>query len=106
MYIYVASMTRATKPGNQMAGFDVRVVSPFKAFPVAVYAQEIGEDNSSTGIPERYLALFGGETWFLLDSGSVLRAHVEYANTKVKWYDSEIEYDWAYRQGHFLRRLS
>ncbi|MEO8315503.1 MAG: capsule assembly Wzi family protein [Pseudomonadota bacterium] len=90
------------EPGNQMAGFDVRVVSPFRALPVALYAQEIGEDNSSTGIPERYLGLFGGETWFLLDSGSVLRAHIEYANTKVKWYNSEIEYDAAYRQGIFF----
>jgi hypothetical protein len=89
------------EPGNQMAGFDVRVVSPFKALPVAIYGQEIGEDNSSTGIPERYMAIFGGEIWFMLGTGSVLRTHVEYANTKVKWYDSELEYDWAYWQGIF-----
>jgi hypothetical protein len=89
------------EPGNQMAGFDVRVVSPFNSLPIAVYGQEIGEDNSSTGIPERYLSLFGGETWFLLRTGSVLRAHVEYANTKVKWYNSDIEYDVAYTQGVF-----
>jgi hypothetical protein len=89
------------EPGNQMAGFDVRVVSPFKPLPVAVYGQEIGEDNSSTGIPERYLALFGGETWFMLNTGSTLRAHVEYANTKVKWYNSQIEFDSAYTQGIF-----
>jgi hypothetical protein len=90
------------EPGNQMAGFDMRVVSPFKAVPLALYAQEIGEDNSSTGIPERYLALFGAESWVMLDSGSVLRAHVEYANTKVKWYSGGIEPDWAYRQGIFF----
>lgn len=89
------------EPGNQMAGFDVRIVSPFKALPIAVYGQEIGEDNSSTGIPERYLGLFGAETWFMLRSGSVLRAHIEYANTKVKWYNSEIEYDASYVQGIF-----
>jgi hypothetical protein len=89
------------EPGNQMAGFDLRIVSPFKSLPMAVYGQQIGEDNSSTGIPERYLALYGGETWFMLSSGSVLRAHVEYANTKVKWYNSTIEYDIAYRQGIF-----
>jgi hypothetical protein len=89
------------EPGNQMAGFDVRIVSPFKALPVAIYGQETGEDNSSTGIPERYLALFGGEMWFMLGTGSVLRTHVEYANTKVKWYNREIEYDVAYTQGIF-----
>jgi len=31
----------------------------------------------------------------------VLRAHIEYANTKVKWYDSEVEWDWAYQQAIF-----
>lgn len=90
------------EPGNQMAGFDVRIVSPFKAIPLAVYAQEIGEDNSSTGIPERYLAIFGSELWFLLRTGSVLRTHVEYANTKVKWYDGQTEPDIAYRQAIFF----
>ena len=90
------------EPGNQMAGFDVRIVSPFRSLPIAIYGQEIGEDNSSTGIPERYLGMFGGETWFLLDSGSTVRAHIEYANTKVKWYDSKVEYDWAYRQNIFF----
>jgi hypothetical protein len=90
------------EPGNQMAGFEARFVSPFKPLPIALYAQEIGEDNSSSGIPERYLGLFGGEMWFKLGTGSVLRAHVEYANTKVKWYNSQIEYDWAYRQAIFF----
>lgn len=93
--------TPEKEPGNQMAGFDVRVVSPFKPVPIALYAQEIGEDNSSTGIPERYLAILGSEMWFMLDTGSVLRTHVEYANTKVKWYNSDIEYDWAYYQSIF-----
>lgn len=90
------------EPGNQMAGFDARLASPWSALPVALYGQAIGEDNSSTGIPERYLAIFGGETWLPFESGAVLRAHVEYANTKVKWYDSEIEYDSAYRQAIFF----
>jgi hypothetical protein len=92
----------ADEPGNQMAGVDARIVSPFKAVPLAVHAQLIGEDNSSTGIPERYLGQFGAESWLMLDSGAVLRAHVEYANTKVKWYNSESEWDWAYRQGIFF----
>jgi hypothetical protein len=90
------------EPGNQMAGFEARFVSPFKPLPIALYAQEMGEDGSSTGIPERYLGLFGGQMWFKLRTGSVLRAHVEYANTKVKWYNSQVEYDWAYRQNVFF----
>jgi hypothetical protein len=90
------------EPGNQMAGFEVRLVSPFKPLPIALYAQEIGEDNSSTAIPERYLGLFGSEMWFMLSTGSVLRAHVEYANTKAKWYQARDDWDTAYRQGIFF----
>jgi hypothetical protein len=90
------------EPGNQMAGFDVRVVSPFKPLPVALYGQQIGEDNSSTGIPERYLALFGGEMWYMLRTGSILRAHMEYANTKAKWYQSRDNFDVAYVQPIFF----
>jgi hypothetical protein len=97
-----ASNDPAKEPGNQMAGFDLRLLSPFNAVPVALYAQEIGEDNSSSGIPERYLGLFGGEMWFMLDSGSVLRAHVEYANTKAKWYQSRDNWDVAYQQTIFF----
>lgn len=90
------------EPGNQMAGFDVRIVSPFKKLPLALYAQEIGEDNSSTGIPERYLGLFGAESWFLLESGTTLRARVEYANNSCKWYSPSLEPNCAYRQGIFF----
>ncbi len=97
-----ASDDPAKEPGNQMAGFEVRVISPFKPLPVALYAQEIGEDNSSSAIPERYLGLFGGEMWFMLGTGSVLRTHVEYANTKVKWYSGNEEFNWAYRQNIFF----
>jgi hypothetical protein len=89
------------EPGNQMAGFDMRVVSPFKSLPVAVHAQMIGEDNSSTGIPERYLAQFGSEAWFLTSAGSTLRAHLEYANTSCKWYSPSLEPNCAYKQGVF-----
>jgi hypothetical protein len=37
----------------------------------------------------------------MLASGAILRAQIEYANTKVKWYNPDIEYDWAYRQNIF-----
>jgi hypothetical protein len=92
----------AAEPGNQMAGFDVRIASPFRGLPLAVYAQEIGEDNSSSGIPERYLGLFGAESWFHLASGSTLRARVEYANTSCKWYNPSLEPNCAYRQSIFF----
>lgn len=92
----------AKEPGNQMAGFDVRIVSPFKAVPIALFAQEIGEDNSSTGIPERYLGQFGAESWLMFDSGSVLRARIEYANNTCKWYHPTLEPNCSYKQGIFF----
>jgi hypothetical protein len=101
-----ASNDPAKEPGNQMAGFELRLVSPFKPLPIALYAQEIGEDNSSTGIPERYLGLFGSEMWFMLGTGSVLRAHVEYANTKAKWYQTRDNWNIAYRQSIFFEGYS
>jgi hypothetical protein len=92
----------ADEPGNQMAGMDLKLVSPFKSLPLALDAQLIGEDNSSSYIPERYLAQFGAESWALLDSGSVIRVRVEYANTKCKWDKVEVDANCAYRQAIFF----
>ena len=90
------------EPGNQMAGADIRVTSPFRSLPFAIYAQLIGEDNSSTGIPERYLGLFGLETWALLDSGAAVRSRLEYANTRCKFDTGDEGADCAYRQTIFF----
>jgi hypothetical protein len=92
----------ANEPGNQMAGMDLRIVSPFRRLPVAVYTQLIGEDNSDTLIPERYLAIFGGESWFMTEHGSALRFGIEYANTKAKWALGDVFADYAYRQALFF----
>lgn len=80
------------EPGNQMAGADFKLVSPFESLPIALDAQFIGEDSSSSLIPERYLGQLGAEGWFLLNSGSVFRARLEYANTKCKWSSSSDEF--------------
>jgi hypothetical protein len=90
------------EPGNQMAGMDMRIVSPFRSLPVALYAQFVGEDNSSSGIPERYLGLLGFETWNLLDSGSLLRTRLEYADTTCKFSSGGEGADCAYRQTIFF----
>ncbi len=100
-----ASADPAKEPGNQMAGFELRLVSPFQPLPIALYAQEIGEDSCSSGIPERYLGLFGGEMWFMLRTGSVLRAHVEYANTKVEMVSVARRLGRGLSTSHLLRRL-
>ncbi|MET0281439.1 MAG: capsule assembly Wzi family protein [Steroidobacteraceae bacterium] len=74
------------EPGNQMSGLDLRIVSPLQAVPVAVYGQLIGEDNSDASLPIRFMYLGGLESWWTLGNGSVLRAHVEHADTSTGWY--------------------
>lgn len=90
------------EPGNQMAGFDARLVSPFQSLPVALYAELIGEDSSDTTIPMRYLAQFGLESWWYTETGSTWRARLEYASTSCKWDRPESEPDCAYRQNLFF----
>jgi hypothetical protein len=90
------------EPGNQMAGADVRIVSPFRRLPVAVYGQFIGEDNSSSAIPERYLGLWGIEWWQMIDSGNTVRASFEYSNTNCKFARPSGQDNCAYRQQIFF----
>ena len=73
----------AEEPGNQMAGYETRIISPFKPLPLAIYGQFIGEDATHR-MPLRFLVLYGIEGWTQLDSGSSLRAQVEYASTSCK----------------------
>lgn len=94
------------EPGNQMAGWDLRLVSPFRSLPVALYGEYIGEDFRDRGVPTRYLLLAGIEGWKLLDSGSSLGARVEYANTTCNFDRSpngpDGNPDCAYRQAIFF----
>ena len=95
-------VTQANEPGNQMAGFDIRITSPFRVLPMAIYSQMIAEDNGTGLIPNRWLAQFGGEGWVYLDSGSVLRGQLEYSQTNCKWYAPAPNADCAYRNGVFF----
>ncbi|MEO7774946.1 MAG: capsule assembly Wzi family protein [Steroidobacteraceae bacterium] len=97
----IRGLASENEPGNQMAGFDARLVSPFSSLPFALFAQLIGEDSSSTTIPEKYLAIFGLEGWGMLDGGSVLRARIEYSDTTCS-YGNNAYPDCAYDQGIFF----
>jgi hypothetical protein len=68
----------AKEPGNQMSGYDLRLASPWKRLPVAIYGQAIGEDNSDISLPIRFLTQIGAQTWWVLDDGFVLRAFLDY----------------------------
>lgn len=50
------------EPGNQLAGIDFRLASPFPAFPLALYGQAAGEDEAN-GLPFKWMGLAGVEGW-------------------------------------------
>ena len=93
--------TAENEPGNQMAGFDLRWNSPIGNLPYAIYAQYIGEDESSY-VPAKYLAQFGFEVWKPLADGGLLQGFVEYATTTCSANtDRGPYYNCAYNQGRF-----
>lgn len=96
--------TPENEPGNQMAGFDLRWASPIGNGPYAVYAQYIGEDESSY-LPAKYLAQLGLEGWKPMVDGAVLLWFAEYSNTTCSALSPGSNrgpfYNYAYNQGRF-----
>ncbi len=83
------------QPGNQMAGYDMRLRSPWRSIPVAFYGQMIGEDEAG-GLPAKFMGLFGLETWAATPFGG-LRVRAEYADTACNFSRESPLYDCAYR---------
>jgi hypothetical protein len=83
------------QPGNQMAGYDARLRSPWKKLPVAVYTQWIGEDEAG-GLPSKFLGLAGVEFWTSTGLGG-LRLRGEFADTACTFTRENPEFDCAYR---------
>lgn len=85
------------EPGNQLAGYDVRWVSPVFNLPYAIYGQLIGEDEAGN-LPYKFIGLGGMEWWGTTTSGGAAsyRLHVEYADTAVDFYKSP-KFNIAYR---------
>ena len=83
------------EPGNQMAGYDMRLRSPWKKLPLAGYVQFIGEDEAG-GLPSKFLGLVGGETWFDTAIGSV-RLRAEFADSACTFTRSDPDFNCAYR---------
>jgi hypothetical protein len=86
-----------TQPGNQMAGYDLRLRSPWRALPLAFYTQWIGEDEAG-GLPSRFIGLYGLETWGSTRWGG-LRLRAEYADTTCNFTRQAGLFDCAYRNG-------
>jgi hypothetical protein len=83
------------QPGNQMAGYDMRMRSPWKALPLAFYAQWIGEDEAG-GLPSKFLGQYGLESWFSTGLGG-LRVRAEYSDTACNFSRETPEFNCAYR---------
>ena len=83
------------QPGNQMAGYDMRLRSPWRALPLAFYTQWIGEDEAG-GLPSKFIGQFGLEAWGAWGaSGWRLRA--ELTDTSCNFTRQPPEFDCAYR---------
>jgi hypothetical protein len=83
------------QPGNQMAGYDFRLRSPWRALPLAFYSQWIGEDEAG-GLPSKFLGLFGLEAWAANGWGS-WRLRAEYADTACNFSRETPQFGCAYR---------
>jgi hypothetical protein len=93
--------TAENEPGNQMAGFDVRWNSPIGHLPYAIYAQYIGEDESSY-LPAKYISQLGMEIWKPFGDSALLQGFLEYATTTCSAHSSSGPYyNCAYNQGRF-----
>jgi hypothetical protein len=90
-----ANLTINDEPGNQMAGYDLRVRSPWKKLPIAGYAQFIGEDEAS-GLPSKFLGLLGGEIWGSNRFGS-WRLRGEFADSACTFTRSTPDFNCGYR---------
>jgi hypothetical protein len=94
-----SSLTAAEEPGNQMAGYDVRIHSPWRSLPAALYVQLIGEDEAG-GLPSKFLGLAGAEMWGSSSWGSH-RWYAEYADTSCNFSRQSPQFDCAYRSSAY-----
>jgi hypothetical protein len=78
-----------------MAGYDMRLRSPWKPLPLVFYTQWIGEDEAG-GLPSKFLGQFGLETWGSAGMGG-WRARFEYADTACNFSREQPEFNCAYR---------
>jgi hypothetical protein len=85
----------AEQPGNQMAGYDMRLRSPWRALPLVFHTQWIGEDEAG-GLPSKFLGQFGLETWGAVRRGT-WRLRAEYTDTACNFSRQTPLYGCAYR---------
>jgi hypothetical protein len=94
----------ADQPGNQMAGYDLRLRSPWRRLPAAIYTQWIGEDEAG-GLPSKFLGLAGIETWGESTWGGY-RLRAEFTDTTCVFTREEPQFNCAYRNGIYPQGYS
>jgi len=87
------------EPGNQLAGYDMRLRSPWKPLPMAFYTQWIGEDEAG-GLPSKFIGQFGLEYWGSSRWGGY-RFRAEYADTACVFNQEPPEFNCAYRSNTY-----
>ena len=83
------------EPGNQMAGYDMRLRSPWRRLPLAVYTQWIGEDEAG-GLPSKFLGQFGLESWGDTALGA-WRLRGEFSDTTCSFTRESPQFECGYR---------
>jgi len=78
-----------------MAGYDMRLRSPWRALPLVFYTQWIGEDEAG-GLPSKFIGQFGLESWGSAGRAG-WRARFEYSDTACMFSRQEPEFGCAYR---------
>jgi hypothetical protein len=89
------------QPGNQLAGWDVRIASPWRALPLAVYTQDIGEDRIDLRPTDR-LVQYGAEAWHVFSNGDVLRGYWEYSDSTCAAASDLPNFNCAYTNNIFF----
>jgi hypothetical protein len=92
------------QPGNQMAGYDMRLRSPWRSLPLVFFTQWIGEDEAG-GLPSKFIGQFGLETWGSSQFGG-WRLRAEYADTACNFSRETPEFGCAYRNGVYPQGYS
>ncbi|MCK6370101.1 MAG: capsule assembly Wzi family protein, partial [Gammaproteobacteria bacterium] len=68
------------EPGNQLAGYDIRLNGGSFGIPFAIYTQRIGEDEQD-GLPSLFLTQVGLETWGRFEALGDYRLYLEVSDT-------------------------
>jgi hypothetical protein len=74
------NVAAADEPGNQLAGYDIRVSAAPLGLPVAAYTQRIGEDERDH-LPSLFLTQAGLETWGSFGALGDYRLYLEVSDT-------------------------